>query len=441
MGHRWSAMIAPHPCELASSCSPSEPRQDREVHLATSAKRGFARSMRATCPPFLLLLLVLHSGAVVLRAQQGEAAEEKPFIEQAREAARKGDNASAVKLYEMALQSSLKILKEDDIEVVMRRAELGEAYRAVGRWDDAIPQLDYAWKRLRYDAESKSRWLEEEGSVCLGAAEKLGRAYQGAARYEDAAMVFSTAIADCERVKRDDADLINFDALLADTLLLLQRDLEAEKVIQHAQDCIARKHADDPATQARLLSALGTLCYHHRRFERARIIAEKALLLAQTVRGIEATDYARYQDNLGATYVQLGRLEEAERLIIMARKEFLKKFSPDAPELLHVHVHLAEVSLRRGRYEDARAFTEESLRIARLNFPEHHPEVAKCLQNLATVWLELKQPGKAGDLCAKALMINEAALGKDHPRSMETRVLLEKIEAAIEKKQEGSSSK
>lgn len=391
--------------------------------------------MSAVPPRLLVLFALLSSSAAMLRAQSAPP-DEKSFAERAREAAKKGDNESAIKLYEMALQSALKVLKEEDIEVVMRRAELGEAYRAAGRWDDAIPQLDYAWKRLRYDAESKGRWLELEGDVCFGAAEKLGRACQGASRYEEAVMVFSTAIADAERVKRSDDDLINFDALLADTLLLLGRDAEADKVLQHGQDCIARRHPDDPATQARLLSAIGTLCYHHRRFEKARIIAERALLLAQQVRGIDPTDYARYQDNLGAAYVRLGRLDEAERLVILARKEFLKKFTPDAPELMHVHMHLAEVAMRRGSYEDARAFTEEALRIARLNFPEHHPEVAKCLQNLAAVWLEMKQPGKAGDLCAKALAINETALGKDNPVTVETRALLGRITAAIEKKQE-----
>jgi tetratricopeptide (TPR) repeat protein len=385
----------------------------------------------------LLLLFLLNGNTANLRAQEQESPKEDlSFLEQAREAAKKGDNANAIKLYEMALQSALKVLKEDDIEVVMRRAELGEAYRAAGRWDDAIPQLDYAWKRLRYDAESKGRWLQQEGDVCFGAAEKLGRACQGAARYDEAVMVFSTAIADAERVKRNDDDLINFDALLSDTLLLLDRIEEADKVIQHAQDCIARRYPDDPAAQARLLSAIGTLYYHHHRFDKARIIAEKALLLAQKVPSIDPTDYARYQDNLGAAYVQLGRLDEAQRLITMARKEFLKKFTPDAPELMHVHLHLAEVSIRRGNYDDARSFTEEALRIARLNFPEQHPEVAKCLQNLAAVWLEMKQPGKAGDLCAKALAINEAALGKDHPRTIETRVLMEKIQEAIAKKKE-----
>jgi tetratricopeptide (TPR) repeat protein len=384
----------------------------------------------------LLLSALLQVLALALGAQEPPV-QDQSFLEQAREAARKGDNAGAIKLYEMALQSALKVLQEDDIEIVMRRAELGEAYRAAGRWDDAIPQLDYAWKRLRYDAEKKGRWLDQEGDVCFGAAEKLGRACQGAARYEEAAMVFSTAIADAERVKRSDDDLINFDALLGDTFLLLGRDDEADKVIKHAQDCIARRHADDPSSQARLLSALGTLYYHHHRFEKARVIAEKALLLAQKVPTIDPTDYARYQDNLGAAYVQLGRLDDAERLILMARKEFLKKFTPDAPELLHVHNHLSEVATRRGNYEDARAFSEEALRIARLNFSEQHPEVGKCLQNLAAVWLEMNQPGKAGDLCAKALAINETALGKDHPRTLETRALMEKITAAIQKKKQG----
>jgi hypothetical protein len=44
----------------------------------------------------------------------------------------------------------------------------------------------------------------------------------------------------------------------------------------------------------------------------------------------------------------------------------------------------------------------------------------------------MNQPGKAGDLCA-----NETTLGKDHPRTAETRALMEKITAAIEKKKQG----
>lgn len=396
--------------------------------------RGIACSMLSARFCFLICPAILLMGCLDVSYAQEDPAAEKTFLEQAREAANKGDNTKAIKLYEMALQSALKVFKEDDLEVIMRRAELGEAYRAAGRWDNAIPQLDYVWKRLRFDADNKGRWLVHEGDICFGAAEKLGRALQGASRYDEAVMVFSTALADLEKSKRDEEEVINFDALLADTLFLLGKDEQAEKTVQHAQEVILRRYKDDPATKARLLSALGTLCYHHRRFERARIIAEQALLLAQQIQGIDPADYARYQDNLGAAYVQLGRLDEAEKLIAMARQEFLKKFTPDAPELMHVHLHMAEVLVRRHQLHDARYLTEEALRVARLNFPEQHPEVSKCLQNLASICLEQNQPGKASDLCAKALSINETALGYDHPRTQETRALMEKIQAELAKK-------
>ena len=61
-------------------------------------------------------------------------------------------------------------------------------------------------------------------------------------------------------------------------------------------------------------------------------------------------------------------------------------------------------------------------------------QTRQVFENLAAVWLELKQPGKAGDLCAKAVMINTTALGTDHPRTLESRALLEKINVKIEKK-------
>lgn len=383
---------------------------------------------------FLIFLAVLHCGPVVLHAQS-QPPPAKSFRDLAREAATRGDNEAAIRYYEQALNSALKVFKEDDIEVIVRRAELGEAYRAAGRWNDAIPQLDYVWKRTRFDAERKNTWLSDEGNIAFGSAERLGRACQGASRYAEAIMIFSTAIADAEKVKRNEDEILNFDALLADTLLLLGRDEEADRAIQQAVERIERRYADSPVTQARNLAAFGMLCYHHRRLEKARVTAEKALTLALQQQDIDAADLARYQDNLGAVLARLGRADEAEKLLVSARDGFLKKFTPDAPELMHVHLHLAEVFAHRGRHDEALKSTEEALRICRLHYADAHPETAKCLHNLAACWLELKQPGKAGDLCARALGILETALGKDNPQTMETQALLEKIKAEIAKKQ------
>ena len=358
---------------------------------------------------------------------------DKSFIEQAREAAQKGDNDTAIRLYEQALNSALKVFKEDDIEVVMRRAELGEAYRAVGRWDDAIPQLDYVWKRTRFDAENKQRWLKEEGNLAQTSAEKLGRALQGAARYTEAVKVFTTAIADAERQQRDDAEIINFDALLADTLLLLSREEEAGAVIQHALQRIERRHGDSAATRARLLTAFGTLCYHHRRFAQCAELAQKALDLELKSGNVESGTLARYQDNLGAALVQLGRVDEAEKLLLQAKEGFLKQFTPDAPELMHVHLHLAEVAAKRGQLEKATELTTEALRICRLHYPEANPETGKCLHNLAALWLRQGSPGKAGDLAIKALLVFQTTMGKDHPQTRETAALLEKIREVLPK--------
>ena len=374
---------------------------------------------------FLLLCVTLPGGAEFLHAQAKES-QPQSYRDLAHAAALRGDNETAIHLYEQALNSGLKVFKEDDIEIIMRRAELGEAYRAAGRWNDAIPQLDYVWKRARFDAEKKNAWLGAEGAIAFGAAEKLGRACQGASRYTEAIMIFSTAISDAERVKRDEEGTLTFDALLADTLLLLGRDEEAERAIQAAVERIERRHADNPAMQARHLSALGTLCYHHRRFEKARATAEKALEQAVKQTGLLPEHLARYQDNLGAALVPLGRLDEAEKLLLSAKEGFLKSLTPDAPELMHVHLHLAELATRRGRHEEAVKLTEEALRICRLHFNDTNPETGTCLHNLAACWLELKQPGKAGDLCARALSIFETTLGKDSPQTMETRALLEK---------------
>lgn len=350
----------------------------------------------------------------------------------AKEAALKGENEKAVINYELALNSATKLFKENDIEIVIRRGELGEAYRAVGRWKEAIEQLDYAWRRSRYDAETNHRWKGKEGDLAFGFAEKLGRACQAAGRYDDAVMAFETNLSDAERTGRAAGDLIAPAGLLADTLLLLHRDEEADKAVARALDAARKAHGNEPPALARDLSMLAQIYYGQLRYAKALPLAREALALAEQNFADESRDVGLYQSRVGALMVLAGEDDAgAKALLEKSRENLLKKQTRDAVELLLVELSLARLASRQGEFDLCQKHSGEAWRICRMHYPSDHPETGRCYRQLADNFTAMEMSEDAAGLYAKALAIFEAHLGKDHPLTAETHAIVVKAETQL----------
>jgi tetratricopeptide (TPR) repeat protein len=69
----------------------------------------------------------------------------------------------------------------------------------------------------------------------------------------------------------------------------------------------------------------------------------------------------------------------------------------------------------RARFADARELLERALTIDEATYGPDHPDFARALNNLAQILLELGQPGEARPLLERALSIDEAAYGPDRP--------------------------
>ncbi len=363
-----------------------------------------------------LLFVIELSLLVVSHAQS--------YREQGAAALQKGDAAQGVAMYEKALVTALKALKEDDLEVVIRRAELGDAYLAAGRWNDAIQQFDYTWKRVRYEAETKARWLAEEGDLTTTYAEKLGRSCHAAARYQDALMVFSTAIRDSIKAKRNEGELNQFYALQADTLLVLKRVDEAALSIEKIASYTERRFVDDALSRARMWSRLTDLYFTHGLYDQAKPLAQKGLDDISKALKPDDEEYATYQANLGAILLHLGELDEAEKLLGEARKTVLAKASPESVKRVSYQLLTAELALKRGKPQDGLIEVDEALRICKLHYADEHPEIAKCLSVKAACYKELKQRKQAWEAADEALSILLKSLGKDHPQTVEAKSFL-----------------
>ncbi len=369
--------------------------------------------------PFLLFFILLVSSGM-LQAQS--------YRDMARNAALKGENEEAVELYEKTLAAALKVFKEEDFEMVRARGELGEAYRSVGKWKEAITQLDYAWKRARYDAEIKQQWRGAEGDMAMGFAEKLGRACQAATRYEDAVMVFKTAVADAERVKRDEQELIGYLALYADTLLLLHRNEETDQAVQKAVKLAEHKHASNPLDQAQVFSTLGMIYYRQKHYKKAEALAQRALQLAEQNKPAGDKLIAIYRADLGSNLLHLPtRLEEAGKMLDEAMAVLQKALQPDAEEFIPLQQDLVSLSLLQNKPDEALTHAEEAWRLCKLHYPAEHPETARTLALLGKTFERLQKTDNARSCYEKARDIFEASLGKDHPQTLEMKESLAKL--------------
>ena len=337
-----------------------------------------------------------------------------------------GDYKMAVDLFEKSLAVALKALKEEDQEIIERRAELGEAYRAAGRLEDSIKQFDYIWKRTRFDAENKHLWSAQEGTTAMGIAEKLGLSLLSTGQYEEAIRVFTTALYDAERNQRND-DALQFSALLAEAQFIAKKDEEASMTVARTS-ALAEKSGANPVLQSRALSQLASVCMRQKQPGLAHPLARRALEIAQKSEPEKSMKIPDYQTKLAAVLSQTGALDEAEALLKSARVAILKNETAQSPHLVTLLLVQSEISLKKKLPDTALKQAQEALDICRQHFPEVHILTGQSMKNLGDCRMALKQPNLAKALYADALVIMVKTMGADDAVTKETGEKLEKLE-------------
>ncbi len=386
--------------------------------------------MIGTATRGLLLLTALLAAGAQLSAQS--------FREEATSAYRSGDYDAAIVFYEKSVAAALKVMKEENLDVIERRAELGEAYRAAGRFDEAIKQLSYVWKRIRFDAENKKRWDAQEGALALAYAENLGRAYLKAGRYQDALLIFSTGLFDAQRTQHD-GDALQFAALLAETQFVAKNDVEAANLAARAFG-MAEKLTANPMLQIRALSQLSSVCLRHNQLGLAKPMAQRALEIAKLHEPVASVVVAGHQTALAKVLLQTGELAEAEPLLKEAQETILSKETPQSTRLIDVLLAEADLYLKRNQPDKALTKTRDAVEICRRKLPALDARTGRSLEKLADTEMALNRPQDAKLNYERALVIFEETLGPDDPFTAETRAHVKQLGAAVVSPEASSAS-
>ena len=150
-------------------------------------------------------------------------------------------------------------------------------------------------------------------------------------------------------------------------------------------------------------------------YDRAVVIAKKALEVAEQAVGPEHPAVATSLNNLAILYDTQGQYAQAEPLYKRALAIWEKGPWPDASRGGYEPKQPCGVRPTQGQYAQAEPLYKRALTIKEKALGPEHPAVATSLNNLAILYATQGQYAQAEPLYKRALAIWEKALGPTHP--------------------------
>jgi tetratricopeptide (TPR) repeat protein len=132
----------------------------------------------------------------------------------------------------------------------------------------------------------------------------------------------------------------------------------------------------------------------------------------------------RTLNDLGLTYWEQGRYQEAEPLFLLSLSIKQSAKSDKTPEYATTLTNLGLLYNTEGRYTEAEPKLLDALTIRERILASNDPDLAHSYNNLALLYDNLNQIQKAIPLYEKALALRQTALGLSHPKTVLTLNLL-----------------
>ncbi len=278
----------------------------------------------------------------------------------------RGDTLTARELLALGTtQIEAELANQPDLQAEMLAA-IGEVYRKLGTYDDALPLLERALAQAR----------ELHGPV-----------------HADVA----TAHSRLGEVLYDMGDYERAETHLRDALRL-RRQLFGER----------------HAAVAQSLDQVAALVYEQGSFDEAERLYREALTRRHTLFGPNHLDVAETQNNLGILLTELAKYDEAETVLreaLAVREAQLGTTHSAVAETIH---NLGFLYWDRGLYEEAEPFFRRSLDIAHTLYGDEHPSLAIDLNNLSLLLRDMGDYDEAESVGRQALAMQQKFLGPTH---------------------------
>ena len=185
---------------------------------------------------------------------------------------------------------------------------------------------------------------------------------------------------------------------------------------------VERARAFDPADQHNIFEAVRATCGVHALNVAAAgglrdALAQAGMQVLESTTGLVACDLA---NQLGWLFKELGKYDEARRLLERALEGRERELGPDHVDTLAALGNLAVVAALQGKHKEARRLQERALVGMERTFGPDHEQTLSSMNNLAGVFVSQGKYWRAQRLYERALAGKESTLGPDHVSTLRT---------------------
>ncbi len=286
---------------------------------------------------------------------------------------------------------------------------MGQAYRALGLYDSALPLTETALK-IRREA------LGGEHQDVASSLNSLAMLLGAKGDYAAAEPLQREALAmDRKLLGNEHPDVVSDLHNLA-TVLHSKGDYAAAESLYREALAMRRKlQGNEHPGVANILNSLGVLLQDKGDYAAAEPLIREALAMRRKILGNEHLSVARSLNNLAVLLQAKGDQTAAEPLLreaLAIRRKLLGNEHPDVANSLN---SLAVSLQSKGDYVAAEPLFREALATRRKLLGNEHPLVASNLNNLGMLLQAKGDHAAAEPLLREALAMNRKLLGDEHP--------------------------
>jgi len=217
------------------------------------------------------------------------------------------------------------------------------------------------------------------------------------------------------------------DYAIGRTLLSQARYEESEAILKKALGLYLREKGPKDPDVAQVLTRLGALYTELNRFTEAEEAFEKALQIRIEKLGPTHTRVGQTLKHMLTMYEEQGNTEKALKAGMRALEITEARLGPDDPNVSSILIRLGRVYMRSNQYKQAKGYFKRALTIVQNKLGPEHNYAADNIYELGSFYFVKPEEigskentkgwakDKAEEYFLKALTIKEKSLGPDHP--------------------------